>query len=86
MTSLINNDKIDHKTIDDTKPAETRREIIRLYSSIDISDGDRLNPRVLLLPFSHAAGHNFQYVGKDVILYAPLWKASDPVEAGNLSV
>ena len=35
----------------------------------------------MLLPFSHAAGHNFQYVGKDVILYAPLWKASDPVEA-----
>lgn len=78
----VNDDKKIHfEYIDDTKPAETRREIIRLYSSIDISDGDRFNPRVLLLPFSHAAGHNFQYVGKDVILYAPLWKASDPVEA-----
>ena len=78
----VNDDKKIHfEFIDDSKPAETRREIIRLYSSIDISDADRFNPRVLLLPFSHAAGHNFQYVGKDVILFAPLWKAVDPVEA-----
>ena len=74
-------DKVNFEYIDDKKSAETRREIIRLYSSIDISESDQYNPRVLLLPFSHAAGHNFQYVGKDVILFAPLWKAVDPVEA-----
>ena len=72
-------DKVNFEYIDDKKSAETRREIIRLYSSIDISESDQYNPRVLL-PFSHAAGHN-QYVGKDVILFAPLWKAVDPVEA-----
>jgi len=35
----------------------------------------------LLLPFSHAAGHNFQYVSRDAILFAPLWLSSDLVEA-----
>ena len=36
---------------------------------------------MLLLPFEHAAGHNFQYVSHHVVLFAPLWRGDDPVAA-----
>ena len=45
-------DKVNFEYIDDKKSAETRREIIRLYSSIDISESDQYNPRVL---YCHSA-------------------------------
>ena len=36
------------------------------------SEEDQRRPRVLLLSFQHAAGHNFQYVSRDAVLFAPL--------------
>jgi site-specific DNA-cytosine methylase len=73
--------KLNYDYIDNKKSAEERRAIIRRFSNPDACDSDKRNPRVLLLPFSHAAGHNFQYVSRDAILFAPLWLSSDLVEA-----
>ena len=73
--------RVNFDYIDDDKSAEIRREIIKRFSNRDTLASDKNNPRVLLLPFSHAAGHNFQYVGRDVVLFAPLWSSVDPVEA-----
>jgi hypothetical protein len=43
------------------------------FGQKDVIAADKLRPRVLLLSFDHAAGHNFQYVSRDVVLFAPLW-------------
>ena len=48
---------------------------------LDQLESDRKRPRVLILPFAHAAGHNFQYVSSHVILFAPLYEGEDAVAA-----
>ena len=58
---------------DDLTSSSERREILRVFQSVDQLETDIHNPRVLVLPFSHAAGHNFQYVSCQVVLCAPLW-------------
>ena len=45
---------------------------MREFGQPDVTAADRKRPRVLLLSFTHAAGHNFQRVSRDVILFAPL--------------
>eukprot|EP00501_MAST-03F_sp_TOSAG23-6_P000813 GSMAST32.ASY1.ANO1.843.1 assembled CDS len=65
----------------DETPASQRREIISSFASVDQLESDLKNPRVLVLPFSHAAGHNFQYVSCNMILVAPLWLGDDGVRA-----
>ena len=46
----------------------------RAFIVPDVTDGDqRTTPRVLLLPFSLATGHNLQFVSADVVLFSPLF-------------
>jgi hypothetical protein len=65
---------------DDTPSAE-RRRILGTFVVVDQLESDKTNPRVLLIPFSHAAGHNFQYVSCETILAAPLYIGDDAVPA-----
>ena len=66
---------------DDNTEAAERRRILTEFSQIDQLESDRKRPRVLILPFAHAAGHNFQYVSNHVILFAPLYEGEDAVAA-----
>jgi site-specific DNA-cytosine methylase len=65
---------------DDATDAEARRAMLRKFQARDQLESDRANARVLVLPFSHAAGHNFQYVSCEVVLCAPLW-LGDPIRS-----
>jgi hypothetical protein len=51
------------------------------FGQPDLTEQDRERPRVALLRFEHAAGHNFQRVSHNVIMYAPLWLDEDGVGA-----
>jgi hypothetical protein len=66
---------------DDSTDAAERRRILTEFSQVDQLETDRKRPRVLILPFAHAAGHNFQYVSRHVILFAPLYEGDDAVAA-----
>merc|ERR1712238_79967 len=48
-------------------------------SIIDATEEDRQRPRILLLSFSQAAGHNLQEACKNVVLYDPVYSGTDAV-------
>ena len=50
-----------------------------LLTIIDATEEDRARPRILLLSFSQAAGHNLQEACKNVILYDPVYSGTDAV-------
>ena len=54
-----------------------RMAMLREFSQVDITAEDAARPRVLLLSFAHAAGHNFQYACCNVVMVAPLCR--DPI-------
>ena len=53
-----------------------RTAMLRDFSQVDITAEDAARPRVLLLSFDHAAGHNFQYACCNVVMVAPLCRES----------
>lgn len=58
---------------------EKQNEIISWFRHVDATDEDRLRPRVLLLDFVQAAGHNLQAACHNVILYDPIYTTPDAV-------
>jgi len=64
---------------DDNDSVEKQNEIISWFRHTDATEADRRRPRILLLSFSQAAGHNFQEACKNVILYDPVYSGSDAV-------
>lgn len=56
-----------------------QNEIISWFRHSDATDEDRARPRVLLLSFEQAAGHNLQEACHNVIMYDPMYSGSDAV-------
>ena len=61
-----------------------RFQVVSWFRHEDCTDEDRKRPRVLLLDFSQAAGHNLQKASHNVIIYDPYYTGSDAV--GDASV
>ena len=64
---------------DDDDSVEKQNEVISWFRHVDATEEDRLRPRVLLLSFVQAAGHNLQQACKNVILYDPVYSGIDAV-------
>ena len=56
-----------------------QNEIISWFRHADVTDEDRLRPRMLLLSFDQAAGHNLQEACHNVIMYDPMYSGPDGV-------
>ena len=56
-----------------------QNEIISWFRHVDATEEDHNRPRILLLSFSQAAGHNLQEACKHVILYDPVYSGTDAV-------
>ena len=58
---------------------EKQNEIISWFRHVDATDDDRKRPRILLLSFEQAAGHNLQEACHNVIIYDPMHSGTDAV-------
>jgi hypothetical protein len=58
---------------------ERQNEIISYFRHLDANEQERKRPRVLLLDFVQAAGHNLQAACHNVIMYDPIYSTSDAV-------
>lgn len=56
-----------------------QNETISWFRHTDATDEDRARPRILLLSFNQAAGHNLQEACHHVIMYDPMYSGSDAV-------
>ena len=56
-----------------------QNEIISWFRHTDVTNEDRLRPRILLLSFDQAAGHNLQEACHNVIMYDPMYSGPDGV-------
>jgi hypothetical protein len=65
--------------ISDTDTVHKQNEVISWFRHVDATADDRLRPRVLLLSFEQAAGHNLQEACHHVILYDPMYSGTDAV-------
>lgn len=66
-----------HLTDDST--VKHQNEVISWFRHADATDEDRGRPRVLLLSFEQAAGHNLQEACHNVILFDPMYTGTDAV-------
>lgn len=66
-----------HVSNDDS--VEQQNEIISWFRHADATDEDRKRPRILLLDFVQAAGHNLQQACHNVIIFDPYYSGSDAV-------
>jgi Helicase conserved C-terminal domain len=58
---------------------QEQNEIISWFRHVDATDKDRARPRVLLLSFEQAAGHNLQEACHNVIIFDPMYSGADAV-------
>ena len=65
--------------VNESDSVEKQNEIISWFRHVDATEEDRNRPRILLLSFSQAAGHNLQEACKNVILYDPVYSGTDAV-------
>ena len=65
--------------ITDTCSVQEQNEIISWFRHVDVTEEEKSRPRVLLLSFEQAAGHNLQEACHNVILYDPYYSGSDAV-------
>ena len=65
--------------VDDSHSVLEQNEIISWFRHTDATDEDRARPRILLLSFNQAAGHNLQEACHHVIMYDPMYSGSDAV-------
>jgi hypothetical protein len=63
----------------ETDSVERQNEIISWFRHVDATEADRQRPRILLLSFEQAAGHNLQAACHDVIFYDPYYSSPDAV-------
>lgn len=56
-----------------------QNEIISWFRHVDATEEDKSRPRILLLSFDQAAGHNLQEACHNVIIYDPMYSGSDAV-------
>ena len=65
--------------VKDETSVQEQNEIISWFRHIDATAEDRARPRILLLSFAQAAGHNLQEACHHVIIYDPMYSGSDAV-------
>ena len=65
--------------VDDSHSVLEQNEIISWFRHTDATEEDRARPRILLLSFNQAAGHNLQEACHHVIMYDPMYSGSDAV-------
>lgn len=65
--------------VKDETTVQEQNDIISWFRHVDATDEDRARPRVLLLSFAQAAGHNLQEACHHVILYDPMYSGMDAV-------
>lgn len=65
--------------ISDNHSVQEQNEIISWFRHVDATDEDKARPRVILLSFEQAAGHNLQEACHNVIIYDPMYSGSDAV-------
>lgn len=70
--------------VSDSDSVERQNEVISWFRHVDANDEERARPRVLLLNFAQAAGHNLQEACHNVVIYDPYYTGSDAV--GDASV
>lgn len=63
----------------DDSPVEEQNEIISWFRHVDATDEEKARPRILLLSFEQAAGHNLQEACHNVIMYNPYYSGADAV-------
>jgi len=77
--TALKNSKQPFCKVDESDSVEQQNEIISWFRHIDATEDDRKRPRILLLSFSQAAGHNLQEACKHVILFDPVYSGTDAV-------
>ena len=65
--------------ISDNHSVQEQNEIISWFRHVDATAEDRARPRVLLLSFEQAAGHNLQEACHNVIIHDPMCSGTDAV-------
>ena len=65
--------------VSDTCGVAEQNEIISWFRHVDVTEEEQQRPRILLLSFEQAAGHNLQEACHNVILYEPYYSGSDAV-------
>jgi len=65
--------------INEEHSVQDQNEIISWFRHLDATEEDKARPRVLLLSFEQAAGHNLQESCHHVIIYDPMYSGSDAV-------
>mmetsp|Transcript_26349 Transcript_26349/g.39929 ORF Transcript_26349/g.39929 Transcript_26349/m.39929 type:complete len:680 (+) Transcript_26349:2845-4884(+) len=65
--------------ISDNDTVHDQNETISWFRHVDATDDDRARPRILLLSYEQAAGHNLQEACHHVILYEPMYSGTDAV-------
>ena len=70
--------------VDENHSVMEQNEIISWFRHVDVTKEDRSRPRILLLSFSQAAGHNLQEACHNVIMFDPMY--SWPYAVADASV
>lgn len=65
--------------IDESATVQEQNEIFSWFRLADASKEERKRPRILLLSFEQAAGHNLQESIHDVIFFDPMYSGTDAV-------
>jgi len=79
LSALQSRKEVKFSHVDDSDSVLEQNEIISHFRHIDVNDEERARPRILLLSFSQAAGHNLQEACHNVIMYDPMYSGSDAV-------
>lgn len=79
LSALQSRKEVKFSHVDDSDSVLEQNETISHFRHIDVNDEERARPRILLLSFSQAAGHNLQEACHNVIMYDPMYSGSDAV-------
>ncbi len=77
--AALQSSKHDFSHVDESHSVLQQNEIISWFRHTDATDEDRARPRILLLSFNQAAGHNLQEACHNVIMFDPMYSGSDAV-------
>jgi hypothetical protein len=72
--------------VSDDGSVKEQNEIISWFRHVDMTDEEKHRPRVLLLSFEQAAGHNLQEACHHVILYDPYYTGTDAVADASVEM
>lgn len=65
--------------VSDSDTVQRQNEVISWFRHVDVTDEEKARPRILLLSFEQAAGHNLQEACHNVIIYDPMYSGTDAV-------